>query len=116
VPLVRTGHRRPAVDEEPLKPEGFKYERLAAGVRGGVMYPMRYCPWCGRPEKWRYQSYQNISPIAARAWTTGWTLPVVRRGRDWRDLIPRRCAGARLLVVSRIRTEYRVLLRPACRA
>ena len=38
-------------------PKGFKYDRRCRwGCGGGVMYPMRFCPWCGRPEKWRYEA------------------------------------------------------------
>src|SRR5213079_2934867 len=44
-------------------PKGFKYHRRCQwGCGGGVMYPMRSCPWCGRPQKWRYQEFQNICP------------------------------------------------------
>jgi len=49
---------------EPLKaPKGFKYHRRCQwGCGGGVMYPMRFCPWCGRPQKWRYQEFQKHLP------------------------------------------------------
>src|SRR2546422_7921106 len=54
---------------EPLKaPKGFKYQRRCRwGCGGGVMYPMRSCPWCGRPQQWRYRDrFQNICPHCNR--------------------------------------------------
>src|SRR3989454_11464319 len=53
-----------ASSPEPLKaPKGFKYERRCRwGCGGGVMYPMPYCPWGGRPQKWRDDRYANIWP------------------------------------------------------
>src|SRR5688572_15413922 len=40
--------------ETPLKaPTGFKIDaRCDAGCGGGVQYPMRCCPWCGRDQHW----------------------------------------------------------------
>jgi hypothetical protein len=79
------------------------------------MYPMRYCPWCGRPEKWRYEAYQNICPHCSKG-VDDWMNACPWCGEDatGRDLIARALRRVRrLLVVSRIKDwDYRVLLRP----
>jgi len=30
------------------------------------MYPMRFCPWCGRAQTWRYDHFENACPHCDR--------------------------------------------------
>src|SRR2546426_8966698 len=103
---------------EPLKaPKGFKYQRRCRwGCGGGVMYPMRSCPWCGRPQQWRYRDrFQNICPHCNRG-VDNWMEVCPWCGEDatGRDLIHQalRRVRQRLLVAPLKSSNYRVLLRP----
>jgi hypothetical protein len=102
---------------EPLKaPKGFKFTRRCSwGCGGGVMYPMRNCPWCGREQQWRYDDFQNICPHC-NGGVDDWmdVCPWCGGDATGRDLVPRALRRARrLLVVSRIKDwNYRVMLRP----
>src|SRR3989449_6113285 len=80
------------------------------------MYPMRYCPWCGRPQQWRYRDrFQNICPHCNRG-VDNWMEVCPWCGEDatGRDLIHQALRRVRQrLVVARIKAwNYRVLLRP----
>src|SRR3989442_15786181 len=79
------------------------------------MYPMRSCPWCGRPQKWRYQEFQNICPHCNKG-VNDWmdVCPWCGKDATGRDLIRQALRRVRqLLVVGRLKDwNYRVLLRP----
>src|SRR3989449_8820989 len=97
-------------------PKGFKYHgRCQWGCGGGVMYPMRSCPWCGRPQKWRYQEFHNICPHCNKG-VNDWmdVCPWCGKDATGRDLIRQALRRVRqLLVVGRLKDwKYRVLLRP----
>jgi hypothetical protein len=75
------------------------------GCGGGVQYPMRYCPWCSRPQSWNEDRFfEGECPHCARGVD------------DWMNTCPW-CGcdptGRDLILVSRIKDwGYRVLLRP----
>jgi RNA polymerase subunit RPABC4/transcription elongation factor Spt4 len=102
---------------EPLKaPKGFRYDRRCrSGCGGGVMYPMRHCPWCGRAEKWRYDRFENICPHCSRG-VDDWmdVCPWCGEDATGRDLIPQALRRTRRLLAAAgvQRWDYRVLLRP----
>ena len=86
------------------------------GCGGGVQYPMRFCPWCGRPQTWNEEDqFEGDCPHCDRG-VDDWMNVCPWCGQDatGRDLIPRALTRVRrLLLVSRIRDwGYRVLLRP----
>src|SRR5439155_812200 len=72
-------------------------------------------PWCGRPQKWRYDGYQNICPHCSKG-VDDWmdVCPWCGEDATGRDLIRQALRRVRqLLVVSRLKDwNYRVLLRP----
>jgi predicted amidophosphoribosyltransferase len=55
-----------ASSDVPLKrPRGFQYHARCSyrGCRGGIQYPMDYCPWCGRRQYWAFHGeYEGICP------------------------------------------------------
>jgi len=79
------------------------------------MYPMQWCPWCGREQIWRYTHFKNICPHCDKG-VDDWmdTCPWCGEDATGRVLIPRALTRARrLLVVSRVTDwNYRILLRP----
>ena len=104
--------------ETPLKaPKGFRMDaRCDWGCGGGVQYPMRNCPWCGRAQHWDENDlFEGDCPHCERG-VDDWMNACPWCGNDatGRDLIPRALTRVRrLLLVSRIRDwGYRVLLRP----
>lgn len=52
--------------EVPLKrPRGFRFHARCSykSCRGGLEYPMDYCPWCGRRQYWRFDTeYEGECP------------------------------------------------------
>jgi len=66
---------------------------------------MRSCPWCGRPQKWRYQEFQNICPHCNKG-VNDWmdVCPWCGEDATGRDLIRQALRRARqLLVVGRLK-------------
>jgi hypothetical protein len=76
---------------------------------------MAFCPWCSRPQTWRYPQFDNVCPHCDKGVDDRMDVcPWCGEDATGRDLIRRVLTRARrLLVVSRVRDwNYRVLLRP----
>lgn len=104
--------------EDPLKaPKGFRMDaRCDWRCGGGVQYPMRHCPWCGKDQHWNEDHlFEGNCPHCARG-VDDWmdTCPWCGEDATGQDLIPRALTKVRqLLKVSRVNDwGYRVLLRP----
>ncbi|UCF18738.1 MAG: putative zinc-binding metallopeptidase [Gemmatimonadota bacterium] len=55
-----------ASSDTPLKrPRGFQYHGRCdyTSCRGGLQYPMHFCPWCGRGQHWPFHNeYEGVCP------------------------------------------------------
>lgn len=104
--------------EVPLRaPRGFRRDgKCDGGCGGGVQYPMCWCPWCSRKQRWNEDAlFEGSCPHCARGVDDSMAFcPWCGKDATGQDLIPRTLRRVRrLLVVSQVKQwPYRVLIRP----